>query len=1057
MNFNCYKQGENPFISFTLIFHKKSIALFWGFFLFIVTPSVSNAQTCTGNVVAVTSETGIETSASVLGAADGLTARLREQNDVFVLDLGSTINAGSTITLRWFQNSGTPLISVETSSSGGSGFAPVTGSPFSVTSGALTNLNVTVNGNTRYVRITNTNSGTRLEIDAITYTNQPCGPSSSPGGTFPASACDLIGQYTTTAGFTPNYTQATLNNNNGSAYALGFSGVHDIELDAVNHRMFVVDQSNSRVLVFNLDANNNLVDKTPDFVLGQPNFTTAVTTPVTQSRMFGPRSSVYDAARNWLFVADGNNSRVLVFDVATITNGEDAIHVLGQANFTTVYDPMTATMQEAIKGPIGMAYDATNKRLFVVENTNNRVVVFDVNTVTDGENPVNVLGQDNFITGAAATSQKGMSAPLYATYDATNQRLFVSASGNNRITVYDVATITDGENAINVLGQPDYTTSTAATTQSRMNAPRDMAYDNANNRLFVADGGNNRVLVFDIETLTNGEAAIDVLGQADYSTSTAVTTQSSVSSTRGLLYDAANRKLYVTQFSNNRISVFCLTTAPGGVTGAAVWLKADVGVTTGATLTWADQSSNSRNATQTTVANQPTVPSAVFNFNPALFFDGTNDNLILQNTAGLPTGASQVQQFAVSNHTNSANGANARILGYGTDAIGQSFFLGKFTNANPMSSIFGTDVKSTFLEYTGNAVALTEGKYTGTNLTFSSFGVQMGSTAYTPSLTSTAGRIGASLAGTADLWTGNIPEIILYPTNLTATQYSKVNSYLALKYGITLDQTSANNYLASDGTTIWNGTTNSGNRFNIAGIARDDASALSQKQSKSVNAGLQVIMGNGNTITTTNILNTSTFSADKSALIWGDNAGSVAAWTTTGAPPSRQIVARKWKVQETGTVGYVKVQIPDNSGTNGLPAETNTIYLLADADGDFTSGATEYAMTLNGTNWEAPVDFTTGQFFTFATQNNSPVNLNLAMTGDRTTVSSGQNIVYTLTLTNSGATTATNVRVKDQLPAGVNFVSATPSVGTYNSATGIWLVPTIATGAQTLTITVTAQ
>lgn len=92
-----------------------------------------------------------------------------------------------------------------------------------------------------------------------------------------------------------------------------------------------------------------------------------------------------------------------------------------------------------------------------------------------------------------------------------------------------------------------------------------------------------------------------------------------------------------------------------------------------------------------------------------------------------------------------------------------------------------------------------------------------------------------------------------------------------------------------------------------------------------------------------------------------------------------------------------------------------------------------------------------------ATVNLCSVNLTLAKTGDRATVMPTQNIIYTLTLTNTGATTATNVSVKDQLPAGVTFVSATPSVGTYNSATGIWLVPTIATGAQTLTITVTAQ
>jgi uncharacterized repeat protein (TIGR01451 family) len=89
--------------------------------------------------------------------------------------------------------------------------------------------------------------------------------------------------------------------------------------------------------------------------------------------------------------------------------------------------------------------------------------------------------------------------------------------------------------------------------------------------------------------------------------------------------------------------------------------------------------------------------------------------------------------------------------------------------------------------------------------------------------------------------------------------------------------------------------------------------------------------------------------------------------------------------------------------------------------------------------------------------NGCTVALSLTKTGDKTTVTPGQNIIYTLTLTNASATTATNVKVQDQLPAGVTFVSATPSSGTYNAITGLWTLPSVATGSQTLTITVTAQ
>lgn len=45
------------------------------------------------------------------------------------------------------------------------------------------------------------------------------------------------------------------------------------------------------------------------------------------------------------------------------------------------------------------------------------------------------------------------------------------------------------------------------------------------------------------------------------------------------------------------------------------------------------------------------------------------------------------------------------------------------------------------------------------------------------------------------------------------------------------------------------------------------------------------------------------------------------------------------------------------------------------------------------------------------------------------TVNAGQNITYTITVTNNGPTTASAVQVLDTIPAGTTFVSATPSQG----------------------------
>ena len=80
--------------------------------------------------------------------------------------------------------------------------------------------------------------------------------------------------------------------------------------------------------------------------------------------------------------------------------------------------------------------------------------------------------------------------------------------------------------------------------------------------------------------------------------------------------------------------------------------------------------------------------------------------------------------------------------------------------------------------------------------------------------------------------------------------------------------------------------------------------------------------------------------------------------------------------------------------------------------------------------------------------------LSLSKTVSNASPTNGSNISYTLTVNSAAGSTdtATGVQVRDVLPAGFRFVSAS-GTGTYNSSTGLWTVGSVPVGAnRSLTI-----
>ena len=82
------------------------------------------------------------------------------------------------------------------------------------------------------------------------------------------------------------------------------------------------------------------------------------------------------------------------------------------------------------------------------------------------------------------------------------------------------------------------------------------------------------------------------------------------------------------------------------------------------------------------------------------------------------------------------------------------------------------------------------------------------------------------------------------------------------------------------------------------------------------------------------------------------------------------------------------------------------------------------------------------------------VDLAVAKTVDDPAPTQGSTVAYTVTVSNEGDTAATGVELTDVLPGGLQFVSAAPSTGSYDPATGVWTVGSIGAGTSaTLGIT----
>jgi len=142
----------------------------------------------------------------------------------------------------------------------------------------------------------------------------------------------------------------------------------------IGGRLWVADRRNNRVLRFD-NATSKPNGASADGVLGEPDFTTSVFN-TTQDGLGEPRGVAVDGLGR-LFVVDEGNTRVIVYNnAAGLANGANANNVLGQPDFTTASSsPISAS---SLNYPLSLFLDNTNNHIWIPDTYNHRVLRYDV-------------------------------------------------------------------------------------------------------------------------------------------------------------------------------------------------------------------------------------------------------------------------------------------------------------------------------------------------------------------------------------------------------------------------------------------------------------------------------------------------------------------------------------------------------------------------------------------------------------------------------------------------------------------------------------------------------
>lgn len=426
--------------------------------------------------------------------------------------------------------SGTSTYTVTTSAGTGGSISPA-----AARVGEGETMPFTITPDTHY--IIHTVSGCGGSLSGSTYTTGPVTADCTVTASFyPApvnftdgqAASVVIGQ----ADFTSSVqatTQSGLNWSEGNA-------------TVVDGALYLPDWYNHRILGFNAIPTTN--GASADFVIGASDFTST-----------GSLSYLTDIAdyEGRLFVLE-SDSRIAVY--APVPTAATTAPLAGTPQTPAFY--LTATGAGGFHPSLDGGVSVGGGKLVATDCNNHRVLIW--NSVPSADTaPDLVLGQADF-TGGLGNRNGAVAADTLQCPDGAwtdGERLVVMDSQNYRLLIWNSFPTSNGQAADLVLGQADFTSNSAnrgATTAANTLGFSSYGVFVSGNQLFVTDGGNNRVLIWNSWPTVNGQAADNVLGQADFTASGSATTATGLNWPGGV--SLLGTQLIVTDCSNSRYLIY---------------------------------------------------------------------------------------------------------------------------------------------------------------------------------------------------------------------------------------------------------------------------------------------------------------------------------------------------------------------------------------------------------------------------------------------------------------------------------------------------------------------